>query len=49
MHLKALISHFKIEKRRGEQYYGSHILLKNEISEQDLADLKKMYFNFWRN
>ena len=31
----------KIEKRRGEQYYGSHILLKNEISEQDLADLKE--------
>ena len=40
----------KIEKRRGEQYYGSHILLKNEISEQDLADLKeKVYFNFCRN
>ena len=31
----------KIEKRRGDQYYGSHILLKNEISEQDLADLKE--------
>jgi len=31
----------KIEKRRGEQYYGSHILLKNEISEQALADLKE--------
>ena len=31
----------KIEKRRGEQYYGSHILLKNEISEQDLAELKE--------
>ena len=23
----------KIEKRRGEQYYGSHILVKNEINE----------------
>ena len=31
----------KIDKRRGDQYYGSHILLKNEISEQDLADLKE--------
>ena len=30
----------KIEKRRGEQYYGSHILIKNEISENALADLK---------
>ena len=30
----------KIEKRRGEQYYGSHILIKNEISESALADLK---------
>ena len=30
----------KIEKRRGEQYYGSHILIKNEISENSLADLK---------
>ena len=30
----------KIEKRRGEQYYGSHILIKNEISETALADLK---------
>ena len=30
----------KIEKRRGEQYYGSHILIKNEISEGALADLK---------
>ena len=30
----------KIEKRRGEQYYGSHILIKNEISEKALADLK---------
>ena len=31
----------RIEKRRGDQYYGSHILLKNEISENDLADLKE--------
>ena len=31
----------KIEKRRGEQYYGSHILLKNEISERDLNDIKE--------
>jgi peptidyl-prolyl cis-trans isomerase SurA len=30
----------KIEKRRGEQYYGSHILIKNEISENILSDLK---------
>jgi peptidyl-prolyl cis-trans isomerase SurA len=30
----------KIDKRRGEQYYGSHILIKNEISESVLADLK---------
>ncbi|MBD00010.1 MAG: hypothetical protein CL841_01420 [Crocinitomicaceae bacterium] len=30
----------KIEKRRGEQYYGSHVLIKNEISENALADLK---------
>ena len=30
----------KIEKRRGEQYYGSHILIKNEISENALAYLK---------
>ena len=26
----------KIEKRRGEQYYGAHILIKNEISEDAL-------------
>ena len=31
----------KIEKRRGEQYYGSHILIKNEISENALAELKQ--------
>jgi len=31
----------KIEKRRGEQYYGSHILLKNEIGERDLNDIKE--------
>ena len=30
----------KIEKRRGEQYYGSHILIKNEISENALGELK---------
>ena len=30
----------KVEKRRGEQYYGAHILIKNEISENALADLK---------
>ena len=30
----------KIEKRRGEQYYGAHILLKNEISEDALSSLK---------
>jgi peptidyl-prolyl cis-trans isomerase SurA len=31
----------KIEKRRGEQYYGSHILVKNEINEEDLKILKE--------
>ena len=31
----------KIEKRRGEQYYGSHILIKNEIGERDLNDIKE--------
>jgi len=31
----------KIEKRRGEQYYGSHILLKNEIGEKDLIEIKE--------
>ncbi|MDA8556752.1 hypothetical protein N9K77_01020, partial [bacterium] len=31
----------KIEKRRGEQYYGAHLLIKNEISEKALADLKR--------
>lgn len=31
----------KIEKRRGEQYYGSHILIKNEINEDDLKNLKE--------
>ncbi len=31
----------KIEKRRGEEYYGSHILLCNEVSETQLADIKK--------
>lgn len=31
----------KIEKRRGEQYYGSHILMKNEIGERDLNDIKE--------
>jgi peptidyl-prolyl cis-trans isomerase SurA len=30
----------KVEKRRGEQYYGSHILIKNEINEKDLFDIK---------
>ena len=30
----------KIEKRRGEQYYGAHILIKNEISEDALSSLK---------
>ena len=31
----------KVEKRRGEQYYGSHILIKNEISELELRVLKE--------
>jgi len=31
----------KVEKRRGEQYYGSHILVKNEISELELRVLKE--------
>jgi len=31
----------KIEKRRGEQYYGSHILLCKQVSETQLADIKK--------
>jgi peptidyl-prolyl cis-trans isomerase SurA len=31
----------KIEKRRGEQYYGSHILIKNEVNEEDLKNLKE--------
>ncbi len=31
----------KIEKRRGEEYYGSHILLCNKVSETQLADIKK--------
>ena len=31
----------KIDKRRGEQYYGSHILIKNEISENDLTTIKE--------
>ena len=30
----------KIEKRRGEQYYGSHILLCTEISESELVNVK---------
>ncbi|MDG2344023.1 MAG: peptidylprolyl isomerase [Flavobacteriales bacterium] len=31
----------KIEKRRGEQYYGSHILLCTEISESELVNVKE--------
>ena len=31
----------KIEKRRGEEYYGSHILLCKEVSESQLAVIKK--------
>ena len=30
----------RVEKRRGEQYYGSHILIKNEINERDLLEIK---------
>ncbi len=30
-----------IEKRRGEQYYGAHILLKNEKSEKQLLEIRK--------
>ena len=30
-----------IEKRRGEQYYGSHILIKNKISDKDLVSIKQ--------
>jgi len=30
----------KIEKRRGEQYYGSHILLCKQVSEVQLAKVK---------
>ena len=30
----------KIEKRRGEQYYGSHILLCKQVSEDELAKVK---------
>ncbi len=29
-----------IEKRRGEQYFGAHILLKNEKSEKQLLEIK---------
>ena len=29
-----------IEKRRGEQYYGAHILLKNEKSEEQLLEIR---------
>ncbi len=31
----------KIEKRRGEQYYGSHILLCKQVSEIQLAGVKE--------
>ncbi len=31
----------KIEQRRGEQYYGSHILLCTEISESELVNVKE--------
>ncbi len=31
----------KVEKRRGEQYYGSHILIKNEMNEKDLYEIKE--------
>ena len=31
----------KVEKRRGEQYYGSHILIKNEMKEKDLYEIKE--------
>jgi peptidyl-prolyl cis-trans isomerase SurA len=29
-----------VEKRRGEQYYGAHILLKNEKSEKQLSEIR---------
>lgn len=35
----------KIEKRRGEQYYGSHILIKNETSDKELSDIKTQLSN----
>ena len=31
----------KVEKRRGEQYYGSHILIKNKIADKDLVSIKQ--------
>ena len=31
----------KVEKRRGEQYYGSHILIKNKIADKDLISIKQ--------
>ena len=31
----------KVEKRRGEQYYGSHILIKNKIADKDLVTIKQ--------
>jgi len=30
----------KIEKRRGDQYYGSHILVKSEKSDNELKEIK---------
>lgn len=39
----------KIEKRRGEQYYGSHILLCKQVSEDQLAEVKSKLKEFRDN
>ena len=39
----------KIEKRRGEQYYGSHILLCKQVSEDQLAKVKTDLSNIKNN
>ena len=39
----------KIEKRRGDQYYGSHILVKSEKSDDELKEIKIQLQNIINN